>query len=158
MLNHIPILGSLFALCLLLYGLIRKNSSLEQAGLVAFVIAGIFALPVFFSGEKAEDAVQHLAGVSELYIEEHEDLGLIALWAVLCTAALSLVGLYAYFIQKRIVALRSGIVIAAVASVGLMTLTGSHGGKIRHSEIRESIVTPQDIQDNPEQKEALDED
>jgi len=158
LLNHIPILGSLFALCLLLYGLIRKNASLEQAGLVTFVIAGLFALPVFFSGEDAEDAVEKLAGVSEFFIEEHEDLALIALWAIIVTAVLSLIGLYTYHTKKRSVPLRAAIVIAAIVSFAMMTLTGSHGGKIRHSEIRGTDLSNPTNQNVPENKGERDDD
>ena len=47
LLNHIPILGSLFGIILLVIGMLRKNPILEYAGIVTLVLAALFAGAAF---------------------------------------------------------------------------------------------------------------
>lgn len=50
LLNHIPILGVLFGLLLLIYGTVKKTEEIERAGLVTFIVVALITAPVFFSG------------------------------------------------------------------------------------------------------------
>ena len=70
MLNHIPVLGTAFGLVLLVFSLWRKSEELKKASLVIFLISALVAVPVYLTGEPAEDAVKPLAGVSRPVIEQ----------------------------------------------------------------------------------------
>src|SRR5690349_11656458 len=71
-LNHVPVLGTIFGAALLLAGLIGRNGVLQKTGLVVVVVVALFGLPVYFTGEPAEEVVEHLPGVDRHIIHEHE--------------------------------------------------------------------------------------
>ncbi len=136
-LNHVPVIGIAFGFLLLVGGMMKKNSDLMKASLVCFAILAVIALPVFFTGEPAEERVEHLPGVSESMIERHEDAAKIALAAV---ELLGLVALGGLIVSRQGNTVTAGFVtIALVLSVitgGLMARTANLGGQIRHTEIR----------------------
>ena len=74
-LNHFPILGSLFGLVILAYGLWSKNKAFMNAGLIALIAIALITIPTFMSGEAAEEVIEHNSGVSEQLIEDHEERG-----------------------------------------------------------------------------------
>lgn len=131
--NHIPILGILFGTLLLAYALWRKKPELVRLSLVLFVFTGLVSLAVYFSGEGAEEIVEHGPGVSESLIEAHEDA---ALYAFIAALALGLSALAALFVSKWRERLVPVVMALAVAASGLMVWTGSLGGKINHPELR----------------------
>lgn len=92
-LNHVPVIGMPFAAGLLAYGLLRKSEEVKKASLLAFVAIAVLTIPTFLAGKAAEDVVEHLPGVSEQLIENHEGAALIGLIATLMFGAISLAGL-----------------------------------------------------------------
>jgi len=134
--NHVPVMGVLFGLGLLLFGALRHNAVIVRAALALFVVAALFALPTFFTGEPAEKAVEHVAGVAEAAIERHEDAAKIALISTELLGALGLL----FLIQSR---RRSDVPTAFVATMlflslmtgGVLAWTANLGGQIRHTEI-----------------------
>lgn len=137
LLNHFPIIGTLIGLGLLLYGLLKKNGSIEKAGLTLIVLIALIAIPVFLSGEGAEETVEELAGVSEHHMEEHEEWGEIAFWLMMATGVAALGTLLAVSMKskgKQI--LRAITVLLGIGTFVIMAITANYGGQIRHSEIR----------------------
>lgn len=140
-LNHVPVLGVMFGLAFLLFGALRHNAVIVRAALVLFVVAAVFAVPTYFTGEPAEEAVEHLAGVAEATIERHEDAAKIAL---ISTALLGSLGLL-FLIQSR---RRTDVPKAFVATMlflslvtaGVLAWTANLGGEIRHTEIAAQAV------------------
>ena len=72
-LNHIPVLGTAFGLGLLIFGLLRTSDEIKKAALGIFVIVAIATIPVYFTGEPAEEGVESLPGVSKAFMERHEE-------------------------------------------------------------------------------------
>lgn len=141
LLNHLPILGTLFGICLLIYGLLGKNKSLENAGLITLVIITLLTIPAFLTGEGAEETVEHLQDVSEPYIEAHEDLAGVAFWLMMATGVMAL---FTFFVStmrnNRNIILKIITVLLAVGTFVIMIMVGNYGGKIRHSELRKQSV------------------
>ena len=138
MLNHVPVLGTLFGLALLAWGSWRQNASLQRAALVTFVLAALIAIPVFLTGEPAEDAVERLAGVSDNVIEAHEEAAVVSLIAV---ELLGVLGLAALLLARTRYSPRlvvRGALAVAIVTAGLMAWTANLGGRIRHSELQAS--------------------
>ncbi len=135
-LNHIPILGSVFAFCLLAFGLLFRNQSVMKTGLVTLVVVALLAIPVLLSGEEAEHFVDGLPGVSSDKIETHEEHGEVSFWALIMSGAIALGTLLAGGFKKppsKILAwLTLGFLVIATI---LMVRTGNSGGQIRHTEI-----------------------
>jgi uncharacterized membrane protein len=141
-LNHVPVLGVVFALPLLGLGVFRRNQTLLRAGWVTLVVVGLVALPVYFSGEEAEEIVEHEPGVSHDAIEAHEE---IALFAAIGAGALGLVSLGALFLSRRPDGgpawLPMASLVLALALAGIMGATAYRGGKINHPEAH-GMTTP----------------
>lgn len=137
LLNHFPIIGTLIATILLCFAVIRKNHSLRSASQVLMVAMALIAIPVYLSGEPAEESVEDLPGVSESLIESHEDAAKTALIALECAGALCTA---AWFTGRKQHPAASVVNISAlgvsIVACALMAYTGNLGGQIRHSEIR----------------------
>lgn len=135
--NHIPVLGSIFGFLLLLVGIIQKNNSYSRVAIAVLIISGIFAVVALQSGEGAEEAVEGLPGVTEGLIHEHEEAAEGAMWISVVTGLLAIGGL---FLEKmRPEKLRSFLIVVLIGSAvasGYMGYTAYLGGQIRHTEIR----------------------
>lgn len=141
-LNHFPILGTLFALCILGWGILRKNTSLESAGFVTLIIISLLTIPVFLTGKEAHEPLDQVPGVSDQYLEEHEELAKKAIWLMFATGAMSLITMIVSKGGKsRKVILNVITLLLAAGSLGIMTVVGNYGGKIRHSELRDDAET-----------------
>jgi hypothetical protein len=145
MLNHAPILGMLFGLGLLGFGLWRKSMDNQKAALGILVLAALLAVPVFLTGEPAEDAVENLPGVSRPTIEAHEEA---ALWAFVGTGLVGVSALGGLIVCRRGKPLPGWFGAAVLGTSllvgGLMAWTANLGGQVRHSEVRAnaSITAP----------------
>lgn len=82
LLNHTPILGSLFGLVLLLIAVVRHDPHLTRTGLATLLGAAALAIPTNATGGGAKQVVQHLPGVSQALIEAHAQSADYALWAI----------------------------------------------------------------------------
>ena len=146
LLNHIPILGSLFVICLIVYGLIVKSEDIFRAALVALVAISLLSIPAYLSGEDAEHVVEDITSVNKQAMEDHEDMAEISFWILMMNGAIAL----GTIIASRKPALISkpllwiNFIVALIVFV-MMARTGWSGGQIRHSEIHiEKTVTGND--------------
>jgi uncharacterized membrane protein len=139
-LTHVPVILSLVAFIMLIVAFLIKNTTLTKTSYILLLVAGVAAIPVFFTGEGTEEAVENLPGVSEAVIERHEA---VAKLAVVSIAAAGVAALLALLLFKRQVASRVFkivVLLLAITSCGLMLQTAHLGGQIRHSEIRSGLV------------------
>lgn len=144
--NHVPIVGSLFALVLLAVGLGLKNDVLTRAGLVAVLAAGVLCLPAQLTGAGAAAIAQDLPRVSRALIDNHAAAAELGFWALESAAALALFALLLLNNASPRARLLAALALAAtVLSFGLLARAGSLGGQIRHTEIREGFGTPDEL-------------
>lgn len=136
-LNHLPIYAVIFGVVLVAIGRIVRSDTTEWVGLWTLVIAGLFAIPVYLTGEPAEEVIEKLPGVSETFIESHEEMGAFAFAGAL---ALGLVGAATLFFSRGSKAISKAwwlaIIVLGAITIGVLLQTAFLGGKIRHSEIR----------------------
>lgn len=138
-LTHVPVILSLAGLVILSVALVKKNSTLTKTSYIIILVAGVAALPVFFSGEGTEEAVEHAPGVSEAIIERHEEVANLAMISIAAAGVLALVALFSF---RRLMAarvLKVAVLSLTIASGGLMAQTAHLGGQIRHTEIRNGV-------------------
>lgn len=141
-LTHVPVILSFVGLAVLIVAIIRKNDILTKTAFYLLFFAGITAVPVFFSGEGAEETVEYLPGVSVGVIEKHEEVATVSFVVTSVAALVSLIGLLLYNkVQVRRFA-RPLVLVLALVTAGLMAVTAHLGGQVRHTEIR-SGFTPQ---------------
>lgn len=132
LLNHLPIVGCLFAGGLLVAGLVRRDDSLTVAAKVALVLVALTSIPAYFTGEPAEEQVEDIAGISRKVIHEHEEAGEAAFVVMLMNGALAA---FLFFRRRDDRRLHLALAVVTLVSFGLMARTGNLGGKIRHPEI-----------------------
>lgn len=154
-LNHFPIALSLTGLFMLIIAMMRNNDALTKTAFWLLVVSGIICLPVYFSGEGAEEAVEHLAGVTEQAIEAHEDLAKAALTACIINAVLSLAGLVLYARSAKLFKIL--VLLTALIASGTILQTAHKGGLIRHQELNGATAAVTGSEDHAE-KEKKEED
>jgi uncharacterized membrane protein len=137
LLNHIPLIGAVVAILLLAAGFVRNSAELKKTSLWIFVIAALITIPVYLTGEPAEEAVGHLPGVAESIVEQHERAALFSLIAIEVLGVVSLAGLFASRrsadVSKLFVVVALGV---SIITGSLMAWAANLGGQIRHTEIR----------------------
>lgn len=135
-LNHAPLFLSIIGGGILILGMIKKNESFKTISLYMLVAAAILTAPVYLTGEGTEELVEHLPGVNEAAIEEHEEMAKISLIIIIITGAVALIGL---LLRKNAAVAKLafiGAVLLSLASFGTMAQTAHLGGLIRHSELQ----------------------
>jgi uncharacterized membrane protein len=132
-LNHFPIVLSLTGMVMLIIAMMKNNNALTKTAFWLLIISGICCLPVYFSGEGAEEAVEHLAGVTESAIEAHEDLAKASLTACIINSILAMAGLFFYTRSARLFKIL--VLLTSIISCGTILQTAHKGGLIRHQEL-----------------------
>lgn len=93
-------------------------------------------VPVYLTGEPAEEVIEHLPGVMESFIGSHEDAAKISLILTILTGVVAVVALLIRKNEQRIRILNFTVMgIACVAALSLF-YTANLGGKVRHTELR----------------------
>jgi len=143
LLNHIPVLGTVFGLSLLGWAMLRRDLGVQRVALGVFVAIALLALPAYFTGEPAKDVVEHAARVSEQAVEAHERAALLSLIGVELLGLVGLIGLYAARGTRPLSAhVTRAALLVSVLTAGLMARTANLGGQIRHLEIQAGAELP----------------
>lgn len=140
--NHFPIIGTLFGLGILLTGIFMKNNVIKNVAYVLFVVAGVFAAVSMATGEGAEEIAEKLPSVTDQIIHEHEEMAEKLAIVLYALGLVSLIGLYLNIKNHAKVSLLSYLALV-IAIVGVMIgkQTGTTGGEIRHTEIRTNATS-----------------
>lgn len=134
--NHIPVIGSMLAVFVLIFGMYTANSNTKNAAYFLFVIAAVGGVITYLTGEGAEETVESIAGISEQSVETHEDLGLYSLVSLIILGLASLASLIAGFKNSVLSKPLAYITLfIALITFGIAAYTANSGGKIRHPEI-----------------------
>jgi uncharacterized membrane protein len=139
-LTHVPVILSLAGLVVLIVALLKRNDTLTKTAFYFLLFAGVFSVPVFFSGEGAEETVERLPGVSESVIEKHEELAKVAFSLVCAAAFAALMGLLLYRQIGIYKMIKSFVLLLALATSVILVVTAHLGGQVRHTEIRSGFT------------------
>jgi hypothetical protein len=141
LLNHVPTVGSVVALGLLLLALVRRNEHLTHAGLEALFVIAVVTLPVYMSGVAAHQKLRDQPGISDEAIRVHQDA---ALAGFTVTEFAGFVAWIALWQTRRRGRAARGLVPAAtvlsIVALALMAQAANLGGEIRHPEIRTELA------------------
>lgn len=136
LLNHIPVLGVLLGVVLFVYSLLKRNDTVMKTAFFILLISALLALPVYFTGEPAEEVVDNMPGVTEAVIEQHENTALISFIGVEILGVLSIAGLLIKNNTGKLKYLNYGMLVIMLLVGAAMAQTANTGGQIRHTEIR----------------------
>jgi hypothetical protein len=137
-LTHVPVFGTLFGIFLLLFGGLRKNEELKRLGLWVLIVTGLLVLPTYLTGSPANRYVKDLMPTMPMETaDQHEEIAILALVAVLFVGILSVAGVVIFQKGKIIPGWFISLMLAiALISTAALTWTANLGGKVRHTEIR----------------------
>jgi uncharacterized membrane protein len=138
LLNHFPILGTLFGLGLILAGMLRRKPILTNAGLVVFLLLALLTVVVFQTGEIAHEKLyMNVSEASQDWIMIHQKIARQARWMMLGLGMLSALAWWMQWQNHRWQRICLwAVVLVGSLTFGLMAQTGNSGGKIMHPEIR----------------------
>lgn len=149
MLNHVPVIGVLFTLCVFAYGCIKKNSDFQRFSLGAYAGLAFITIVVFMTGGAVGRLFEALPGVPEEVLAPHQQAATLALIAM---ELLGMAGLYGLIVFRgkstypsSFLALVAGL---STATMLLMAWTAHTGTYIRHIELfvaSHLVVPPEGI-------------
>ena len=140
--NHFPIIGTIFGFGILIVGLFLKNKTLQNTSYVLFIVAAIFGALSMSTGEGAEELVEDMPDIGKQIIHQHEELAEKLALLLYVLGTLSLAGLYLNFKNNAKAKLLSFLILGiAAAGLFLAQKVGTSGGEIRHTEIRANAST-----------------
>ena len=131
--NHVPILGSLFGILLLVVALIKPNLKTTLSAYLILLVSGIGGIVAYFTGEPAEESIEHVPGISHKLIHVHEEMAENALIFVFLLTAASIIGLWAERAEwKSAKKIELFTLVVGIIAFILFAFTGYLGGHIRH--------------------------
>lgn len=141
--NHAPILGSVFALLLVLWSMARGSREVRRLALWVALIAGLSVYPAYFTGDEAHEQVEDFPGFDHDSAHEHEEAAELALIVLLVTAGAAAVTLFLGRGDRTEPGwARGAVLLGLVASTATVARTAWVGGEIRHEEIRGPLTSP----------------
>lgn len=140
--NHFPIIGTIFGLGILVAGIVLKNKTIKNTAYCLFVVAAVFAAISMGTGEGAVEMVEDMPSVGKQIIHEHEEIAEKLAIVLYLLGLVSIVGLYMNYKNHAKASLVSFIALTiCVVAVFLAQQTGTTGGEIRHTEIRANATS-----------------
>jgi uncharacterized membrane protein len=140
--NHFPIIGTIFGLGILIAGMLKHNISIKNTAYCLFIVSAITAFLSMYTGEGAEHMVKDMPDIGMKVIHEHEDWAEKLASVLYLLGVISIAGIVAHrrnFYQSKLVAFMALTV--AIVAVILAKSVGTSGGEIRHTEIRENVIS-----------------
>jgi uncharacterized membrane protein len=136
LLNHVPTVGTVIAVAILILSFVRKNEGMRRVSLELFCVIALLTLPAYLSGVGTQLLLQERPDVAPTVMERHHDAALLASIFMVLTGGASWLGLW----QLRRVDHPSRAAIGAtmlfsVITLALMARAATLGGEIRHPEI-----------------------
>lgn len=135
--NHFPIIGTIFGFGILIVGLFFKNNTVKNTAYYIFIVTAIFAALSMATGDGAEQMVKNMPNIGIKIIHIHEGMAEKLAIVLYVLGIVSLIGLYTNIKNHSKSNLVSYLVlIIGAVAVFLGQQTGTSGGEIRHTEIR----------------------
>ena len=135
LINHFPVVLSVAALSAAILALLLGRRGLWLTAMGALTAAGFFVYPVFFTGNKADHALNDPWYIHPGTIEAHDAAALWALWVILIAGAFAAYSWWSSLKRPAEVIptwMRAGVLVAALFAVAVVARTAYLGGKIIH--------------------------
>lgn len=146
--NHLPIIIPIIGLLILIGGIILKSDVVKRTAYSIFIIGAITTIPAFLTGEGAEEIAEELPGVTHHFIHEHEEVAETFALLSYLLGGISLIGLWSNWKGKSLS--KASTYVTAVLSLLVIAMareTGTTGGEIIHTEIRDNHTVDHDHDD-----------
>jgi hypothetical protein len=151
LLNHVPTVGAVVALGLLIVAFVRRDEPLKLAGLEVLFAIAVLTLPVYMSGVAAHQKLKNQPGISDDAMRVHQDA---ALDGFMVTEFAGFVAWIALWQSRRRGRATPGLVpaatVLAILALVIMGRAATLGGDIRHPEIRANASAASEPAGDPE--------
>jgi uncharacterized membrane protein len=137
LLNHVPTIGTVVGLGLLVMSFIRRSDHLKHVSLEVLYLIALATLPAYVTGLAAQATIVGRPDVSAEAIMAHHDAALVSFIFIEIIGFVAWLGLWQYRRVERM----SAWVSPAILALGLVTFiavssAATIGGEIRHPEIK----------------------
>lgn len=143
LLNHVPTVGTVIAVALLILSIVRKDDGLRRVSLEVFCVIALLTLPAYLSGVGTKLEIERLPGVSLAAIDRHHDAALLASVFMMLNGFASWLGLWQL---RRVSRLSRGnvsvLLLLSIVTLAVMSQAANIGGEIRHPEILAGLGAP----------------
>ena len=137
LLNHLPTIGFSIGLGLFLLSLGTQGDDLKRASLAVLMVIAFLSIPVYLTGNAAQETIESLPGVSKPMIEAHQNAALLAFVFMEITGIFAWLGLWQFRrISRPTRANVATVLVLSLVTFGLMARAAYIGGEIRHPEIQ----------------------
>jgi hypothetical protein len=141
LLNHVPTVGSVVALGLLLLALARRNEHLTHVGLEVLFVIAVLTLPVYMSGVAAHREMRELPDLSDNAIRVHQDAALAGFAVTEFAGFVAWIALWQTRRRGRPArGLVAAVMLLSIVALAIMARAANLGGDIRHPEIRTDLA------------------
>lgn len=138
LLNHVPTVGSVVALGLLLLALVRRDEGLKHAGLEVIFVIAVLTLPVYVSGVAAYRELRDQ--LPEMAVLLHQDAALFGFALAECAGFVAWAALWQTRRRGRAApGIVAAVVVLLTVALAVMGRAATLGGEIRHPEIRADV-------------------
>lgn len=147
--NHFPIIGTILGFGILIGGMLLKNNSVKNTAYVLFVVSAIFAALSMATGEGAEELVEEMPNIGHQIIHKHEEIAEKLAIALYVLGSASLIALFLNVKKNSKEKFVSFFIVGlSIGAIYLAQLVGTSGGQIRHTEIRETLISTEAANQN----------
>ncbi len=155
--NHLPLIFPVVGIIVMVTGLISKSGAVKRTAFMIFIMGALAAIAAMTTGEGAEEVVEKISGVTENYIESHEETTETFALLSYVLGGISLLGLWASFKQRTFSNIITiGSLVFAIVVLFFAKQTGTTGGEIRHTEIRNGTSKTNNSNENKSEEKEED--
>lgn len=146
LINHFPVVLGGVALLSMLFGILigRRQAWLYTA--ITLTLAGVFAYPTHFSGERAAKIFRDRMPSAREHIHDHEEAAEVTLYILLGSGVLGLISWYRIGSDDPTLPIPGWVKVAltvpTLATAGAVALTSYRGGHIGHQPWETSFSAP----------------
>jgi uncharacterized membrane protein len=141
LLNHVPTVGAIVGLGLLLVAVVRRDERVTHAGLEVLFLIAVLTLPVYMSGVAAHQKLRDQPGVSDDAMRTHHDAALAGFTVTEFAGFVAWIALWQFRRHGRAApGLVPAVVLLSMVALLLMARAATLGGEIRHPEIRTEVA------------------
>ena len=140
LMNHVPTIGSVVALGLLLLAFVRRDEPLKLVGLEVLFALAVLTLPAYMTGVAAFQKIRDVPGVSDHAIRVHQDAALAGFTVTEFAGFIAWVALWQARRHGRTArGLVPAVALLTMVALALVANAATLGGEIRHPEIRTDL-------------------
>jgi len=139
MLAHLPVVGMLAAIALLVIGLISKSELVFKTACGFLIACSVFAVGTYLSGPPSYEIIEAAHLAEEEIVERHALFGQVSFVGMILLAAITLGALIQYAQGEGPgKAIRWTLLLASLILAGSLAFTAHEGGEIRHPELEDA--------------------